>query len=57
VEKAVWSKRYDLINDFEEMLTQNDTTIQKSLRPSREARLCHDYCGQSLIVSHGWFME
>jgi Enoyl-(Acyl carrier protein) reductase len=37
VEKAVWSKRYDLINDFEEMLTQNDTTIQKSLRPSREA--------------------
>jgi hypothetical protein len=37
VEKAVWSKRYDLINDFEEMLTQNNTTIQKSLRPSREA--------------------
>jgi PPK2 family polyphosphate:nucleotide phosphotransferase len=29
VEKAVWSKRYDLINDFERMLTQNDTTILK----------------------------
>jgi len=29
VEQAVWSKRYDLINDFEKMLTQNGTTILK----------------------------
>jgi len=27
VEHAVWSKRYDLINDFEKMLMQNGTTI------------------------------
>ncbi|CAG35710.1 polyphosphate kinase 2 family protein [Desulfotalea psychrophila] len=29
VEKAVWSKRYDLINDFETMLTNNGTRILK----------------------------
>lgn len=29
VEKAAWSKRYDLINDFEKMLVQNGTTILK----------------------------
>ncbi len=29
VEQAVWSKRYDLINDFEKMLVQNGTTILK----------------------------
>jgi PPK2 family polyphosphate:nucleotide phosphotransferase len=29
VGQAVWSKRYDLINDFEKMLTQDDTTILK----------------------------
>jgi PPK2 family polyphosphate:nucleotide phosphotransferase len=27
--KAVWSKRYDLINDFEQMLTENGTRILK----------------------------
>jgi PPK2 family polyphosphate:nucleotide phosphotransferase len=29
VAESVWSKRYDLINDFEEMLTQNRTGILK----------------------------
>src|SRR5215831_12974719 len=29
VPRSVWSKRYDLINDFETMLSQNDTTILK----------------------------
>jgi PPK2 family polyphosphate:nucleotide phosphotransferase len=29
VERAVWSKRYDLINDFEKMLAQNGTKILK----------------------------
>jgi PPK2 family polyphosphate:nucleotide phosphotransferase len=29
VPKSVWSKRYDLINDFEEMLSANRTTILK----------------------------
>ena len=29
VPQAVWSKRYDQINDFEAMLSQNDTTILK----------------------------
>jgi polyphosphate kinase 2 (PPK2 family) len=29
VPESVWSKRYDQINDFETMLTQNDTTILK----------------------------
>jgi PPK2 family polyphosphate:nucleotide phosphotransferase len=29
VPNSVWSKRYDLINDFETMLSQNDTTILK----------------------------
>lgn len=29
VEKDVWSKRYDLINDFEKTLVQNGTTILK----------------------------
>jgi len=29
VDHAVWSKRYDLINDFEKMLVQNGTTILK----------------------------
>lgn len=29
VPEAVWSKRYDLINDFEEMLVQNGTRILK----------------------------
>ena len=29
VGEAVWSKRYDLINDFEKMLIQNGTTILK----------------------------
>jgi PPK2 family polyphosphate:nucleotide phosphotransferase len=29
VPEAVWSKRYDLINDFERMLVQNHTTILK----------------------------
>ena len=29
VPEPVWSKRYDQINDFETMLTQNDTTILK----------------------------
>ena len=29
VERAVWSKRYDLINDFEKMLAQNGTRILK----------------------------
>src|SRR5215470_3315852 len=29
VPHSVWSKRYDLINDFEKMLTQNGTTILK----------------------------
>jgi len=29
VERPVWSKRYDLINGFEEMLGQNGTTILK----------------------------
>jgi PPK2 family polyphosphate:nucleotide phosphotransferase len=29
VSESVWSKRYDQINDFEIMLTQNDTTILK----------------------------
>jgi len=29
VEHAVWSKRYELINDFEKMLVQNRTTILK----------------------------
>jgi PPK2 family polyphosphate:nucleotide phosphotransferase len=29
VPHAVWSKRYDLINDFETMLSQNGTTILK----------------------------
>jgi PPK2 family polyphosphate:nucleotide phosphotransferase len=29
VERAVWSKRYDLINDFEKMLEQNGTKILK----------------------------
>ena len=29
VPKSVWSKRYDLINDFESMLSQNGTTILK----------------------------
>jgi PPK2 family polyphosphate:nucleotide phosphotransferase len=29
VPRAVWSKRYDLINDFETTLSQNDTTILK----------------------------
>jgi PPK2 family polyphosphate:nucleotide phosphotransferase len=29
VPKAVWSKRYDLINDFEQMLTENGTSILK----------------------------
>ncbi len=28
-EKSVWSKRYDLINDFEKMLTNNGTRILK----------------------------
>ena len=30
-EKAVWAKRYDLINDFEKMLTSNGTRILKFL--------------------------
>ncbi|WP_316167178.1 MULTISPECIES: polyphosphate kinase 2 family protein [unclassified Bradyrhizobium] len=29
VPESVWSKRYDLINDFEQMLSQNGTTILK----------------------------
>jgi PPK2 family polyphosphate:nucleotide phosphotransferase len=29
VPESVWSKRYDLINDFEKTLSQNDTTILK----------------------------
>ena len=29
VPHSVWSKRYDLINDFEKMLSQNGTTILK----------------------------
>jgi PPK2 family polyphosphate:nucleotide phosphotransferase len=29
VRKAVWSKRYDLINDFEKILVQNGTSILK----------------------------
>jgi PPK2 family polyphosphate:nucleotide phosphotransferase len=29
VPRSVWSKRYDLINDFEKMLSQNGTTILK----------------------------
>lgn len=29
VPKAVWSKRYELINDFEQLLTQNGTRILK----------------------------
>ncbi|WP_315706030.1 MULTISPECIES: polyphosphate kinase 2 family protein [unclassified Bradyrhizobium] len=29
VPESVWSKRYDLINDFESMLSQNGTTILK----------------------------
>jgi PPK2 family polyphosphate:nucleotide phosphotransferase len=29
VPKSVWSKRYDLINDFEEILSENSTTILK----------------------------
>jgi PPK2 family polyphosphate:nucleotide phosphotransferase len=29
VPQSVWSKRYDLINDFGKMLSQNDTTILK----------------------------
>src|SRR6476619_6896335 len=29
VPQSVWSKRYDLINDFENMLSQNGTTILK----------------------------
>ena len=29
VDKAIWSKRYDLINDFEKMLTSNGTRILK----------------------------
>ena len=29
VPQSVWSKRYDLINDFEKMLSQNGTTILK----------------------------
>jgi PPK2 family polyphosphate:nucleotide phosphotransferase len=29
VPQSVWSKRYDLINDFETMLSQNGTTILK----------------------------
>jgi PPK2 family polyphosphate:nucleotide phosphotransferase len=29
VPKPVWSKRYDLINDFETMLSQNGTTVLK----------------------------
>ena len=29
VPQAVWSKRYDLINDFESMLSRNDTTVLK----------------------------
>jgi len=29
VPKSVWSKRYDLINDFEQMLTENGTSILK----------------------------
>jgi polyphosphate kinase 2 (PPK2 family) len=29
VPEVVWSKRYDQINDFEAMLSQNDTTILK----------------------------
>ncbi len=28
-ERSVWSKRYDLINDFETMLTRNNTTVLK----------------------------
>ena len=31
VEKSVWSKRYDLINDFEKMLASNGTRILKFL--------------------------
>ncbi|HWC96109.1 MAG TPA: polyphosphate kinase 2 family protein [Candidatus Sulfopaludibacter sp.] len=31
VPKSVWSKRYDQINDFERMLTQNEVTIVKFL--------------------------
>lgn len=29
VDRSVWLKRYELINDFEEMLTENNTTILK----------------------------
>jgi polyphosphate kinase 2 (PPK2 family) len=29
VPKAMWLKRYDLINDFEKMLTENGTHILK----------------------------
>jgi PPK2 family polyphosphate:nucleotide phosphotransferase len=29
VERSVWSKRYDLINDFETMLSRNNTTVLK----------------------------
>ncbi len=27
VERSVWSKRYDVINDFETMLTRHNTTV------------------------------
>jgi PPK2 family polyphosphate:nucleotide phosphotransferase len=41
VPQSVWSKRYDLINDFESMLLQNGTTILKFyLHISPEEQLC-----------------
>jgi PPK2 family polyphosphate:nucleotide phosphotransferase len=40
VERSVWSKRYDLINDFETMLSRNNTTMLKFfLHISREEQL------------------
>ena len=40
VERSVWSKRYDLINNFEEMLSLNGTTIVKFfLHISRDEQL------------------
>ena len=38
VRQSVWSKRYDLINDFEKMLAQNGTTHPEVLPPHQPAR-------------------
>jgi hypothetical protein len=35
--RAVWSKRYDLINDFETMLSQLEKRREAELREAREA--------------------